>query len=125
MVSLEKDILVVWEFWNGSEIIKHRDFSKFAPVIKGRLQYYSATELCQAIRNYKDILVSERHWFTYTWTLKDFLSRTNGLDCFLDREAALSRYRKKAPTEFESSSSEIDGAEFYRDLNKEQVDSPK
>ena len=124
MESREKDILVVWEFWNDSKIIQHRDLSKFAPTINGRLNFYSCVELCQAIRNYKDILTSERHWFTYTWTLKDFLLRPNALDCFLDRETALNRYSRKK-TSFESDEMQDDSAEFYRAINQEDFDAPK
>ena len=121
----EKEVLIVFEFWNDSEIIKHREISKFRGVINGRLNFYTCTELCQAIRNYKDILHSERHWFTYTWTLKEFLSRTNALDNFIDREAALNKYKKRTPTIFEESEAEGDGADFYRQLNKESFDCPK
>ena len=119
----EKDILHVWDFWNECSIIKHRELKNFAPTINARLQYYSVSELCQAIRNYKDILVSERHWFNYAWTLKDFLTRPNGLDNFLDREVALNKYRRQK-TRFDNDDLEEDGADFYRAINKEDFNCP-
>jgi len=121
---MDEEVRFVFDFWNDSEIIKHRELPKFAPTIRARLVYYTREELCNAIRNYKDILVSERHWFTYTWTLKEFLSRTNALDNFIDREAALNKYAKRKPTEFDAEENS-DTADFYRDINKENFDCPK
>lgn len=123
MESREKEILVVWEFWNECSIIKHRDMSKFRGVINGRLNFYSASELCEAMRNYKDILTSERHWFTYTWSLDQFLSRKNALDNFVDREVALNKYKKRKPREFEEDEGE-EGANFYRAINNEEFGAP-
>jgi len=124
MESHEKEILHVWDFWNDSNIIKHRDLSKFSKIISGRLRLYSVSELCQAIRNYNDILHSDRHWFSYRWTLDQFLSRKNALDCFVDREIALEKYSKKK-TRFEDDQPEDDGADFYRAINKEEFNCPE
>ena len=121
----ERDVLKVWEFWNDCAIIKHREIRRYAPTIRGRLEFYSVSELCQAIRNYKDILVSERHWFSYAWTLKDFLMRPNGLDNFMDREVALNKYSMTKRTKFEDDHVEDDGAEFYRAINKEEFNAPE
>ena len=125
MESKEKDILVVWEFWNDSKIIQHRDLSKFAPTINGRLNFYTCTELCQAIRNYKDILTSDRHWFSYLWSLDQFLSRKNALDNFIDREVALNKYSRRKRTDFETEDTGDDSADFYRAINKEEFDCPR
>jgi len=121
--SLEKDVFHIWQLWNECEIIKHRELPRFAPTIRARLAYYSVSEICQSIRNYKDILVSERHWFNYAWTLKEFLTRPNGLDNFLDREVALNKYRK-GRNNF-GDEVEDDGADFYRAINKERFDCPE
>ncbi len=120
-----RDVLKVWEFWNECSIIKHREFKRFEPTIRGRLRYYSVSELCQAIRNYKDILVSERHWFNYAWTLKDFLLRPSALDNFVDREVALNKYRRGPKTKFQDDSVEDDGADFYKAINKEEFQVPE
>jgi len=117
------EILMVWDFWNESNIIRHRDLSKFSGAINGRLRFYSVSELCEAIRNYNDILHSDRHWFSYRWTLDQFLTRKNALDNFVDREIALNKY-KKGRIRFEDDQTEDDGADFYRALNKERFDCP-
>lgn len=121
--TLERDVLHVWEFWNDCSIIKHRRLDKFAPCIRGALTYYSVSELCQAMRTYKDILVSDRHWFNFTWSLDLFLGRKNALDCFMDRETALARYKRGRP-KFEDDQTEDDGADFYRAINKEEFNAP-
>ncbi len=123
MESREKEIFHVWEFWNESNIIRHRDLAKFRGVINGRLNLYSVSELCGAVRNYNDILHSDRHWFNYRWTLDQFLSRKNALDNFVDREIALSKY-KKGRTKFEDDQTEDDGADFYRTINREEFGVP-
>lgn len=124
METPEKDVLHVWEFWNDCCIIKHREYPRFAPTIRARLHYYSVSELCQAIRNYKDILVSERHWFSYAWTLKEFLTRPSGLDNFLNREVALNKYRK-GRIKFDDEHAEEDSADFYRTINRERFNCPE
>ncbi len=123
--SRERNVLKVWEFWNECAIIQHREIRRYAPTIRGRLEFYSVSELCQAIRNYKDILVSERHWFNYAWTLKDFLMRPNGLDNFLDREVALNKYKKGRLKFDDDSGVENDGADFYKAINKEEFNAPE
>ena len=124
MKNKEQDVLQVWEFWNECSIVKHRRLDKFSGCISAALTYYSVSELCQAMRNYKDILVSERHWFSYAWTLDQFLGRKNALDNFMDREVALNNYSKDR-TKFEDDQTEEDGADFYRAINKEEFNAPE
>jgi len=89
----DPNIYTVFDFWNDQEIITHREPKKFKSCINARLQNYSVEELCQAIKNYGDILKSKDHFFTYHWTLEEFLSRKNALDKFLDRETAFENFR--------------------------------
>lgn len=117
--SQKMQVLHVWIFWNESNIIKHRDLSQFYGVISSRLKFYSVFELCHAIRNYKDILTSDQHWFTYRWTLNQFLSPKKGLDNFINREAALYNYSIKKNTKFEDGQAQEDKAEFYSAIRRE------
>jgi len=123
--SREAEIFHVWDFWNDSNIVKHRDLSKFKGVINGRLNFYSVSELCKAIQNYNDILHSDRHYFSYRWTLDQFLSRKNALDCFVDREIALEKYSIKKKTRFEDDQTEDESADFYRSINREEFNCPE
>jgi len=120
----DSEILQVWDFWNDLNIIRHRDISKYSGAINGRLRFYSVSELCQAIQNYNDILHSDRHWFSYRWTLDQFLSRKNALDNFVDREIALNNY-KKGRTRFGDDQPEDNGADFYRAINNENFNCPE
>jgi len=113
---MKEDVKTVFDFWNNQNIIKHRDISKFQGSINGRLKFYSCSEICQAIQNYSDILFSKNHYFSYSWTLSDFLTRKNALDVFLNREHALNRFKTYTrPIKKESP----DRADFYRELNNE------
>jgi len=84
----------VFEFWNAQKIIVHREPERFKSCVNARLKLYTAEELCQGIKNYADILNSPDHFFSYRWTLSDFLGRKNGIDRFMDQEAAFKNFRK-------------------------------
>lgn len=80
-LSTNKEIYIVFDFWNEQKIIVHRDLDKFRSVINSALKKYSIDEIKEAILNYKKILSSSGYWWEYKWTLKEFLQR--GLDKFL------------------------------------------
>lgn len=84
----------IFSFWNSKEIIKHKRLdNKTKMKIKSLLKEYSPEEIKNSIENYSLILNNPQHYFfTYKWTLKDFLSR--GIDKFLDLEAAKTNYKK-------------------------------
>jgi hypothetical protein len=83
----------VFDFWNEQNIIQHRDINKFVSCINACLKNYSVDEITGAIKNYRDVLTSSEHFFSYRWALSEFLSRKNGLDKFMDREIAFRNYR--------------------------------
>jgi len=87
-------IYTVFNFWNDQKITVHREPEKFKSCINARLKYYTAEELCRAIKNYADILNSPDHFFSYRWSLSDFLTRKNGLDQFIIRRVAFANFRK-------------------------------
>jgi len=107
----------VFDFWNDQKIINHREPEKFKSCINARLQNYSVEELCQAIKNYGDILKSEEHFFSHHWTLSDFLNRKSGLDRFLDREVALKNFQKNGSpiTPFEPPKEETEEERLLRE----------
>lgn len=84
----------IFNFWNDQKIIVHREPEKFKFGINHQLKFYKVEELCRSIKNYADILNSPDHFFSYRWTLSDFLFRKNGLDQFMDRDAAFANFRK-------------------------------
>jgi len=91
--SIKKNIYKIFNFWNDQNITVHREIERSKSSINARLKSYSPEEIIQAIKNYKDILESPDHFFSYEWTLEEFLTRKNGLDKFMDREKAFKNFR--------------------------------
>jgi len=74
--ALSKDILSIFEFWNQQGIIKHRKLTeKIKTKIKSALKEYGSDEIKEAIKKYADVLNGEDYFWTYKWTLPDFLAR--------------------------------------------------
>jgi len=81
--ALSKDILSIFEFWNEQGIIKHRKLTeKIKTKIRSALREYSLDEIREAISKYAKVLKGDEYFWTYKWTLPDFLAR--GLTRFLD-----------------------------------------
>ena len=86
-----KDI-AVFDFWNESKIIIHKDFLQFKLPIKKALSKFSVEEITGSIRNYAVILHDDQYFWSYKWTLKEFLSR--GLEKFLEINNPLENFKK-------------------------------
>ena len=90
---VNSDAKTVFEHWNSKDIIQHRKLTdKIKRAIKGALRNYSADEICAAIDNYVTILTDDKYYWSYKWTLQEFLQR--GLEKFLDFETAAQNYLK-------------------------------
>lgn len=77
----------IYTFWNAQNIIKHRKLTgKMERKINTTLREYTEEEIKQSIKNYAEILNCDKYWFTYRWTIDEFLSR--GLERFLDGKVA-------------------------------------
>jgi hypothetical protein len=94
----EKNIYIgIFDHWNNSKVRVHRSLNQDTErKIIAKLKEYKPDEIKTAITNYSFILNNAEYFFTYKWTLKDFLSR--GLDNFLDLEIAKNNYRDKNPS---------------------------
>jgi len=72
------DIYTLYDFWNKSNIIKHR---KLTPIMKrhakARLEEYSIDELKKSVSNYKDVLEGEQYYWTHKWTFQEFIKPGN------------------------------------------------
>lgn len=89
-----KDVEDIFNYWNSKKIIKHKDIT---PVIKKEvikvLKKYSAEEVKQAIDLYSEILKSE-FYFSYKWSLSDFLKRNNGISTFMEEGTNKANYEE-------------------------------
>lgn len=95
--NLYKPEKEIFNFWNSKSIVIHNEktFNSYKSKISSLLKIYSLEELKTAISNYSFILNDSCYFFSYRWTLKDFLQR--GIDKFLDLETAQNNYRISKP----------------------------
>jgi hypothetical protein len=86
------DIKTIFNCWNSKEIIKHKNLS---PVIKKAIEKvlkdYKLNEIVQAINIYSEMLSSE-FYFSYKWSLSDFLNRKNGISTFMEEGSNKANY---------------------------------
>lgn len=90
-----KDIYTdLYEFWNSKEIIKHKKLTdKMKTKIKSTLKDYDVETLKEIISTYAEIVNDEKYYFTYKWSLEDFLQR--GLKQFENSDVAKQNFLKK------------------------------
>jgi len=95
-IQLDNNCKELFNFWNTQGSIKHRDYLKYYPCIKSRLEKYSLEELKDAIINYSTILRGKEYFWEYKWTINEFLTRKNGLDRFTKENFDANNYKKRA-----------------------------
>ena len=79
---LKQNIYSIFEYWNSKDIIKHRNLTdKIKRKISNSLDGYSESEIKTAINNYSIVLKGDKYYWSYTWTLEEFLQK--GLEKFL------------------------------------------
>ena len=89
-----KHIYNIYSHWNTKGIINHRKKNpKMEYAIKKAIKDYGEEEIINAINNYAIVVKSEKYWFSYSWTLTDFLKR--GLDRFIDESKPLRNFLKE------------------------------
>ena len=82
----------VFDYWNKQSIISHRILSdKIKSKITAVLKNYSIDDIKQSISNYAKVLKEDCYFWTYRWTLEEFLQR--GMVKFL--ETPLDNFLKK------------------------------
>lgn len=83
----------IFDAWNSAEVICHTKLTEdIGRAIQGALKDSTQGEICQAIKNYAEIVKDEQYYFKYKWTLKEFLRR--GLEKFMDLDIAKQNYKK-------------------------------
>jgi len=67
---------VIFEHWNSKKIVVHRSLTdKIKRKINSALKNYTVEEIKKAIDNYDTVLKGEQYYWTYKWTLEEFLQR--------------------------------------------------
>lgn len=89
-----QDINTIFDYWNSKGIIKHKELKEDTKkAIKKATKNYSIDEIKQAIDTYSEILNSE-YYFTYKWSLKDFLNRNNAISTFMEDGSSRANYEE-------------------------------
>ena len=80
----DKDIVLsLFEFWNHQGTINHKKLTaKMETKIRSALKDYSSEDIKKAISNYSTVLKDDKYFWTYKWTLDEFMAR--GLTKFLE-----------------------------------------
>jgi len=74
----------VFEKWNSLKIIKHGTFTKKMETrVEAALKEYNLEEIKKSMSKYGKVVGSPEYYWTYKWTLEEFLQR--GLTKFLDK----------------------------------------
>ena len=85
----------IFAHWNGKNIIKHREFTpQIAKAINKALASYDEDTICMLIDRYAQVIADETFFFDYKWTLKDFLSRKDGISSFTDEGSKWASYQQ-------------------------------
>ena len=87
----KEQVKEIFDWWNSKGIVLHRSIDRHEKHINASLKLYSMIEIKEAIDNYSDILGSYDHYWTYRWSLKDFLIR--GLDRFITENDPFRNFR--------------------------------
>lgn len=91
--TLKQNIYSVFNHWNTKNIIVHKKLTdKIKRKISGSLEAYSVDDLKKAIDNYNIVLKGNEYYWSYKWTLEDFLQR--GIEKFLT-DACFQNYKNQ------------------------------
>ena len=81
----ENTIKEIFEYWNSNNIVVHRELTiDTRKSIEKALKIYSVEEIKTYIDRYNMVIKDKEYFFSTIWTLKDFLSRKNGVSDFTD-----------------------------------------
>ncbi|MDD5589226.1 MAG: hypothetical protein PHP92_04180 [Candidatus Nanoarchaeia archaeon] len=120
-IKLKEDIYTsIFDFWNSLKLKHHRKLTNDMKVkINKQLETYSDNEIKQAIKRYDEIVNSVDYYFTYKWSLENFLQR--GIKSFDDDVCYSNFLKDKNP--FKKNNDKINPEiEKYRDeLNEKSI----
>ncbi len=84
------EITTIYDHWLNQNIYKHNR-NTFKSQIRTALKKYSEDEILTSITNYGVIVNGEEYYWSYKWTLGDFLKR--GIDKFMDLDIAKENFK--------------------------------
>lgn len=94
--EIPKEYIELYEYWNSLNIIKHKDFTEdMIKAMSKALKKYDIETIKTSIKNYEELLHDERHYFSYEWTLKDFMTGTKRIPGCLEDGSYYRNYKKE------------------------------
>jgi predicted phage replisome organizer len=105
----------IFDYWNSKDIIKHRELTEeISKSIDKALKKYSEEEIKCYIGRYAEVLKDTEYFFSYKWTLAQFLSRKEGISSFADDgDKWVSYQSNKNRSKAEEKESSFDADEFF------------
>lgn len=90
-------ICEIFNYWNSLGIVRHRDCSDKIKkaIVKLLTNGRTVESIKKAIYNYYTVLSDTNYFFSYKWTLLEFLSRPNALPQFEEGGSQWERYKNK------------------------------
>jgi len=83
----------IFDYWISLDIVAHKNLtSRQETKIRSALKDYSKEDIKKSMINYRDVLKSDKHYWTKIWTMENFLSR--GLGDFMDEAMPLESFKK-------------------------------
>ena len=94
--KVSPSIQSVFDFWNEQNIIVHRELTTpLITAIKKAVAEYSESSVKEFIKRYKTVLDDRSYFFSYKWSLLDFLTRKSGIAAFTDEGSKWADYMAK------------------------------
>lgn len=76
---------IIYSYWNSKSIIKHLSLSvEINNAIDKALKLYTLEEIKIYIDRYATVISDKTYFFDYKWSLKEFLTRKDGISSFTD-----------------------------------------
>ena len=75
----------IFDYWNSKNIIVHREITdNIKKAINKVLKIYTKEQIKEYIDRYTTVINDKSYFFSYKWTLIDFLNRKDGISSFAD-----------------------------------------
>ena len=119
----------IFNYWNDKNIIKHRELTEdISKAIEKALKSYKEEEIKTYIDRYAKVISDKDYFWNYKWTLKDFLTRKDGISSFTDEGSKWVNYcdskkivpngEKKYNYDFEDDSAKLNA--WFDELDKKE-----
>ena len=84
-ITITNSISNIFDFWNDKRIISHRELTQdIHNAIEKALKIYKEEEIKTYIDRYAKVIGDNDYFWKYKWSLKDFLTRKEGISSFTD-----------------------------------------